>query len=546
MSRSAAINANGLLPFYLRELPFDQIEAAWAREIPDEDDHDAVRRVIFVDRFYLMANIFIGWGHCWHPWVYARCREVERDPYNRMDLWARWHFKSSIITVAGTVQAILRDPDSTSVIYSHSAKEAKDMFLQPLMRELERNQRLKDLFPEILYEYPQDEAPRWSRDGGIIVKRTSNKKEATVEAHSILDLPTGKHFDQAVYDDVVTMASVTTEDQIQTTIEMFSNSRYTLSLEPRARYCGTRYSYQDPYADLIERGALRLRQYPATADGTIHGEPVFFTREVWEEKKAGLPNDVACQLLLSPQSAGQRHFDLNQVLRYEVRPRYLVVYILIDPAHSKRKGADETAMVVVGVSLGQHFYVLEVICHRMALDERYRRMRDLREKYSPENMSGISICHVYYESWGAKTDAQALKLMMELDGLNFDINPLEFPASGAASKNDRILRLQLAINEMKLHFPYRDRSGRGLTGKQLRAKALGEAELISGFSKPNHYKVLDEEGRPYDALMKLELQLDSYPYVRHDDAIDALARIYDCDIRVPMHYDEGDLEPEWT
>ena len=94
-------------------------------------------------------------------------------------------------------------------IFSHTRPIAK-AFLRQIKNELERNEWLKELFPEVLWEDPR-KAPKWSEDEGIVVKRSSNPKESSVEAWGLVDgQPTSKHFGALVYDDIVTRESVTT------------------------------------------------------------------------------------------------------------------------------------------------------------------------------------------------------------------------------------------------------------------------------------------------------------------------------------------------
>jgi hypothetical protein len=73
------------------------------------------------------------------------------------------------------------------------------------MMEFEVNERLKALYSDVLWANPEKEAPRWSLDGGLVVKRRSNPKEQTFEAHGLVKgMPTGSHFKLRIYDDVVT------------------------------------------------------------------------------------------------------------------------------------------------------------------------------------------------------------------------------------------------------------------------------------------------------------------------------------------------------
>ena len=109
-----------------------------------------------------------------------------------MDLWAREHYKSTIITFGKTIQDILAshgdDPldewqdfyEPTFGIFSHTRPIAKG-FLNQIKVEFEGNTLLQSVFPDILYSDPKGQSPKWSEDSGLVVKRKSNPKESTIE-----------------------------------------------------------------------------------------------------------------------------------------------------------------------------------------------------------------------------------------------------------------------------------------------------------------------------------------------------------------------------
>jgi hypothetical protein len=61
-----------------------------------------------------------------------------------LDVWARFHWKSNIKTLANTIRYILNDPEVTTAIFSHTRPIAKG-FLSQIQREIKFNELLKKL-----------------------------------------------------------------------------------------------------------------------------------------------------------------------------------------------------------------------------------------------------------------------------------------------------------------------------------------------------------------------------------------------------------------
>ncbi|MEO1330834.1 MAG: hypothetical protein AAFW46_14355, partial [Pseudomonadota bacterium] len=174
--------------------------------MPAAEAQATVRHLALTDLFFLGVYV-LNRPDANNGWVFARAREVQAAPNGYLDLWARGHYKSSIITNWLTIQDILNDPEMTFGFFSHTRPIAK-AFLRQIKQEFERNEWLRELFPDILWDNPRAQAPKWSEDEGIIVKRRGNPKESTVEAWGLVDgQPTSKHFSLLHYDDVVTRES---------------------------------------------------------------------------------------------------------------------------------------------------------------------------------------------------------------------------------------------------------------------------------------------------------------------------------------------------
>jgi len=518
---------------------FYKVVAAYAdcHDDPNIDD-SFIRTLGQLDRYYL--GVFLCNRHdMLHPWIYERCREVESHRDRRLDLWARFHYKSSIITFLGTVQEVLCNPNITIGLLSFSARQAKP-FLRQVMQELESNEKLYNLYSDILWEKPRQQAPKWAENEGICVKRSANPKEQTVEAHGLVDgQPTGRHFDLIIYDDVVVQESVSTPEQIaKTTTQWELSLNLGSTHNPRYQYAGTRYSYGDTYGTILQRAAVKPRIHTATHNGQMDGIPVFLTQERWEEiKKTTSTYTVACQQLLNPIAGSDVSFMDDWWREWEVRPYTLNAYMMVDPASSKKKESNRTAIAVVGVDANYNKYLLDGVCHRMSLSERWDILKRLRTKW--KRAPGVREFKIGYERYGAQSDIEHFKEMMRIDGSSFPIYELNWVGGGGSqSKKDRIQRLEPDLKDGSFFWPYPTDEKR-FTSLQRDTKESNRDFLISK-------KILrkDENGRIYDLVKWVkDNEYNLFPMI-HPDFLDALSRIYDMDPTPPIRRSYRVLEPE--
>jgi len=458
-------------------------------EVLGDKDTKAMRQLCTEDLFFLLT---IG---CKRPdinkdWLYDRCREVEASPNGHLDLWAREHYKSTIITFGKSIQDILANPDHTLIgIFSHTRGIAKG-FLDQIKRELEQNSYLKNLFPDVLYQNPQSEAPKWSLNDGIIVKRTTNPKESTVEAWGLVDgQPTSKHFTHLIYDDVVTLESVTTPEQIRKTTAAWEMSQNLGARGGVARYIGTRYHANDTYKTMMDRGSVTQRIYPATDKAT--GKPVFLDEETLAKKRRDMgPYTYGTQMEQDPIADKSMGFKEEWLKYYDnlKETKGWNKYILVDPAGKKKMTNDYTVQVVIGLAPDGNYYLLDGIRDRMNLTERTRKLFQLHRKWKPKDVG--------YEQYGMQSDIEHIKYVQETENYRFNIKEL----GGSVAKEDRIKRLIPIFEQGRFYMP-----------KKL--------------------MFVDVKGEAKDFVqLFIEHEYNNFPVSTHDDMFDCIARILEGDL----------------
>lgn len=436
---------------------------------------------------YFLLRYGLQRRDCHKRWVYERCQEVQANPNGYLDLWAREHYKSTIITFAKTIQDILIDPEVTIGIFSHTRPIAK-AFLRQIKQEFETNALLKQWFPGILWEDPKRAAPKWSEDDGIVVKRAGKPKEATVEAWGVIDgQPTSKHFQVLVYDDIVTRESVTTPEMMKKTTDSLALSYNLGTTGGVRRFIGTRYHLNDSYRTIIQRGTAEPRLHAATSNGKVDGEPVMLTREQLTEKRMDMgPYVFACQMLQDPQADETQGFKESWIqYRDGNDDAGLNKVIVIDPASAKKKDSDYTAGWVLGLGSDRNIYVLDMVRDRLSLTQRADLVMNWHRRWAP--------IAIGYEHYGMMADIEHIKDRQERENYRFPIIEL----GGQMPKIDRIRRLIPWFEQGRIYLP------RTMFKTNYEGVSV---DLVRAF--------IDEEYL-------------SFPVSQHDDMLDSVSRLMD-------------------
>ena len=458
-------------------------------------------RIMALDNLFFLAVYILDMHYLDNDFAYTLCNEVQIQKYGRLWVIAREHFKSTVITVASTIQELLRNPEERMCIYSYKA-DAAQIFLGQIKGEFEQNPKLKEYFDDIIWEdptkgYEKDEdgnrIPITWTSTGITLKRKSRSKECSLECSSILSQKTGYHFTKLIYDDVMTPESVKTKESIQLVRNAWQMSLNTgVAQNLQYSVIGTYYHYAELYAWITKNDVAQLIKQSAVEDDGV--TPVLLTREALKLKKRAMGSAVfASQMLCDPLQASTQNFKQEWIRRWSCQIlEGLNIYILIDPAGKVGRKRDYCVYWVIGLDASDNYYIIDVVRDKMNLTKRSMTLFQLQRRYKPKA--------IFYEQVGLQSDVEHIQSEMERINYRFGI----IPVNQWVEKGLRIESLIPILEAQRFYFPEK------CVHKNW--ESMDEDMLASFF--------MDE--------------YDTYPFCAHDDALDSLSLINHPHVSVHM------------
>ncbi len=458
---------------------------------------------------YYLSSVILGYPDLVPHVHLAMCRFSDRAKYNRrLKLMPRTHLKTTIWTIAESIQDVLNNPNIRLLLVADTGMNACRF-----MEEIQQHFMMNEMFRWVYSEFIPDNfnLARWNKNEMVVANRTIVAREPTIDAIGAMAGIESRHYDKIKADDLVTEKCIRSDVEMDKLIEWNGGLESLLVyVEDVIDWVGSRKKKGDLYESIMKQygeGSLHVDIGPYA---TVQGDIAVFTRQVIENGKQIWPERVTMRFLNrlrrvyperyhaqyanSPRGSGLNYFQ-KEWLRYarwtkegeimcvhdgelllKTRPEQNEVICLFDPAKAEKQRSSYNAILVIMKGSHPFRIVLETHIGHYLPDEAIDLLLDIDKRWHP---SFFSIEHRGYQGsikyWlNEKCDRESKPFLPIIEW------PAEGDPQAQWAKEEWIRGLQPII----------------------RTNLLWVME--------DQHELIDE--------------IDAYPNVRHDDGVDALSQ----------------------
>ncbi len=387
---------------------------------------------------------------------------------NKLILLPRAHLKSHLVALFAA-WAITRHPEVTILYVSATAELAEQQLF--VIQNLLGSKRYQKLFPE--YIHPEEgKRTKWTTKKLIIDHKKRSEegiRDATVATAGLTTNTTGWHADLILADDLVVPENAYTEDGRESVRKKSSQFTSIRNAGGFTLAAGTRYHPSDVYdtwktqsyevydestgEQLDTLQVWNFIEHKVETDGEFlwarsirdDGKAFGFNRNILSRIKAEYEDKTQfyAQYYNDPNDAGSnrinrsrfQYYDKKNLVQAEgrwwINGKPLNIYASIDFAFSKKKKADSTAIVVIGMDSDGHIYVLDIDRFKTNKTHVYfEHIMDLHATYSFKKLRAeTTVAQIVI--------VEDLKDMVRREGMSLSIDEHR-PTRHQGSKEERI------------------------------------------------------------------------------------------------------------
>lgn len=319
------------------------------------------------------------------------CAFADEHPAQyKMMLMPRDHFKSSVITIAGSLQRVVKNRELTQLIANESATNA-ERFLRAIRQHAEGNKIFRALYSDVI---PKDTRKvRWN-DSELDFVREGHYPEPTIDTIGMTGAATSRHYRHITIDDPISEEAVKSEKVMNDTITRLSGFTALLTkpdYDP-IWIVGTRWAFWDCYQWYIDNFGDKLGKFFRSVIDPFTGELIF--PELISQDTLALKRQIlgeyrfSCLYMNNPRNMDIQDLNVSDLRWYgwssderslnlyqtgnngevsnirQVKLSDLQIFVTVDLAPAETATSDRNAIVTCGITPWNEVVVLDVFAKR--------------------------------------------------------------------------------------------------------------------------------------------------------------------------------------
>lgn len=409
----------------------------------------------------------------------------------RLYLCYRTFYKTTIITKVHSLQLLLNFPNIHICLAHNKQENSSDNLVT--VKNYFLTTEIRNLFPEYI-----PKGKDWGNMSGFSVatRKDWSRSEENIEAVGVDTEITGRHYQIAKKNDLVTEKSVNTEEQLKKSLdwdERFNIGMFDDPQTPLQDYEGTRYHFADLYSAKKNDPRIKIFEVPLVRDMDkfMSGEDYITHPERFSRQGIiDLMKDMwvfNCQMQQKPEDPAKMQFKKEMIGYFNSIPQGCNFYLLVDPASARKKKSDYTVMLLVGIGW------FEGRLRKFIID-------GIRDKLDPKQRVDKAL--EFATRWSIKSCGWEAIAFQSTDCFYLE-------------EERRKQRLYFTIEEVKSHIVSKEDRIRGLLPEYAQHQWLWPEK---GACVKNSLF----DGKVYDLTEDMEYEFMQFPLAEHDDLLDTM------------------------
>lgn len=313
---------------------------------------------------------------------------------NLLALLPRGTLKSSVITIAFSMQWLLNFPDDRVLIDSEVFEKSKG-FLAEIKGHYQDSEGLRKVFYTLYGRYPDEKKTQYNPDGTevwstekiVLTCRGRARKEPSIDCSGIGTSKNGMHYDLVIMDDLHSEQNTGTSEQIEG-VKQHYRLVYSL-LEPGhpAVIVGTRWNYDDLYQMIIDTEQSEfnfITRSAESSDGNLFYEKRLNRKELTKFRQKQGPYLYSCQYMNNPIDDETATFkkSMFKYIKTSDLPEAINWYGMVDPSW-KGESSDYAVIMIGGMDSKGQIYCRFIYRQKLTYAEIVKKMFEIDAMFGP-------------------------------------------------------------------------------------------------------------------------------------------------------------------